>query len=304
LGFVVATVGLLHDRVRANLLFPLVAVGLAMPLFLQWSTVLYADLLLGYQISLAAVVLIYWLENRSAWQPACATLLLGSALLTKREGVLVAACVLFACGVASWRERKWSWPRLACASLVAGAVALPWWAGALAGSGEAAPSEGVLTIFGRPERIWPSLALLGGVFVDYGATLGLATLSLIAIVAAFVTRATRAALFLSAFFAAFVITMSATIAAEPLLDFSRHPEVNPVERVALVCLIALIPLTSHAFSESLKRLQGLSPAYRTTEPGATPDARWRPLALWAVVGLGLLIYPMLVLLSHTGVSYP
>ena len=46
LGFVLAIAGLLREHVRNAALFPFVMLGLAMPLFVTWSTFLYADLLL------------------------------------------------------------------------------------------------------------------------------------------------------------------------------------------------------------------------------------------------------------------
>ena len=48
------------------------------------------------------------------------------ALLTKREGLLLAACIVVAALVASWRDWRFAWPRLGLAAAVAVVAAIPW----------------------------------------------------------------------------------------------------------------------------------------------------------------------------------
>ena len=79
-------------------------------------------------------------------------------MLTKREGLLLAACVIAAALVASWRDRRYAWPRLARAAACGVAVAVPWriWFSSRELSGEF-PEAGFLGLFDHLDRAWPAL---------------------------------------------------------------------------------------------------------------------------------------------------
>ena len=123
-GFAGAVAGLLAPRVRTWILLPLLLLLLLMPDLRNRATDLYADTPLGYLLAGSALLVLLWLVDGESWKLWAATLLLGGAMLTKREGILFAACILFAALVASFRERRRAWPRLAAAGLVAFALAL------------------------------------------------------------------------------------------------------------------------------------------------------------------------------------
>ena len=85
-----------------------------------------ADFLLDYFFALAAALVALWLVDREPWLLATASVFMGAALLTKREGLLLVACILVAALVGSMPPWRHAWPRLALAGAVAVALAIPW----------------------------------------------------------------------------------------------------------------------------------------------------------------------------------
>ena len=158
--FVVAVVGLLAERVRQAILFPVLLAFLVAPYLLDWLTTVYADIPMGYFVALAALLVVLWIDERQPWQLAAATLLLSGAMLTKREGMLFAVCVLFAGLVASFAERRQLWPRLLAAGLVAFALVLPWRIWVFAhGLPSAGPDTGYDGPFSDLDRLWPAFEI-------------------------------------------------------------------------------------------------------------------------------------------------
>ena len=159
-GFAVAVIGLLASRVHHAILFPTLLALLVAPSLVDWVTTIYADLPMGYLIAVAALLLILWIEEQKSWQLAAATVLLAGAMLTKREGMLFAVCVLLAGFVASFAERRRLWPRLFAAGLVALALVLPWriWftAHGFPATGSDTGYDGVVSDL---DRLWPALEI-------------------------------------------------------------------------------------------------------------------------------------------------
>lgn len=123
LGVVAAVAGLLRRHALAWLLWPCLLLVLVVPRFGERLLTPQADVLLDVLTVVAAMLVVLWLLDRAGWRLAVAALLLAAAGNTKREGLLFAACVLAVAFVAS---RRRDWPRLAAASLVVGAAAVPW----------------------------------------------------------------------------------------------------------------------------------------------------------------------------------
>ncbi len=101
-GFVAAVAGVLGARVHAAVLGPVLLVVLVAPRVVARSLEPQADFLLDYFFALAALLVALWLVERRAWQLSLASLFLAGAMLTKREGQLLAACVLVAAVAAPW----------------------------------------------------------------------------------------------------------------------------------------------------------------------------------------------------------
>ena len=160
IGFAVAVIGLLAPRVHHAILFPTLLALLVAPSLVDWVTTIYADLPMGYLIAVAALLLILWIEEEKSWQLAAATVLLAGAMLTKREGMLFAVCVLLAGFVASFADRRRLWPRLFAAGLVALALVLPWrvWftVHGFPATGSDTAYDGIVSDL---DRLWPALEI-------------------------------------------------------------------------------------------------------------------------------------------------
>ena len=133
---------------------------LVAPTVVNWITTVYADLPLSYLVAVAALLLILWIEEAKPWHLAAATVLLAGGMLTKREGIAFAACVLLAALVASFTDRRRLWRPLVAAGLIAFALVLPWriWftAHGLPGDG---PELGYIGAFSHLDAVWPALKL-------------------------------------------------------------------------------------------------------------------------------------------------
>ena len=90
IGFVAAVAGLLAPRVHAALLWPVLLLVLVAPRIVARSLEPQADFLLDYLFALAALLVALWLVERRTWQLCLASLFLAGAMLTKREGQLLA----------------------------------------------------------------------------------------------------------------------------------------------------------------------------------------------------------------------
>ena len=122
-GAVAAVAGLLHRHAPPWLLWPPLLLVLVVPRFGERLLAPQADVLLDVLVVVAALLLVLWLRDRDGWRLAAAAVLLAGAANTKREGILLAACVLAAAFIFS-RPRQW--PRLAVASLFVALAVLPW----------------------------------------------------------------------------------------------------------------------------------------------------------------------------------
>jgi hypothetical protein len=144
-GFVAAVAGLLAPHVPSWLLWPSLLLVLVAPRLTDRLLDAQADFLVDYLFVAAAVAVALWLVARETWHLPVVTILLGGALLTKREGALLAACLLAAAFAVTVRERRRAWPGLAAVALVLVVVAVPWrlWYGTHGVGGEAPTDVGL-----------------------------------------------------------------------------------------------------------------------------------------------------------------
>jgi hypothetical protein len=126
IGFVFAIAGLLRPRVPLVLVWPVLLLFLVMPNFDYWALVPQADLPLQYLFVCAAIVAWRWIEERAAWQLALFGLWTAASMATKREGQLLAACLVLTVFAATAREWRRRWPGIAAAAAAAVLVNLPW----------------------------------------------------------------------------------------------------------------------------------------------------------------------------------
>jgi hypothetical protein len=189
-GFVAAVAGLLATRVPPVLLWTFALLALVSPRVVGRTLEPQADFTLDYLFALAALLVALWLLERRPWQLASATLFLGAIMLTKREGQLLAACVVAAALAASLREWRSAWPRLALVSACALAVALPWrvWYVSHDLTGEF-PSSGVTGPLDNLDRAWPSLQSVLSAAFDADLWTVVLPLVIVALALAFVAGA-------------------------------------------------------------------------------------------------------------------
>jgi hypothetical protein len=217
-------------------------------------------------------------------------------MLTKREGILFAACVLLAALVASFVDRRRLWKPLLAAGLLAFALALPWriWftAHGLPGDG---PQLGYLGSFSHLDRVWPALRLNVATLLDDDLWHYAPFLAAAAIVLGALARVWKESLFAAAF-------VVARIAAGTWVSWSNPVASNdvwPVHRYAAITLLALAALTPLLLQRAWS---AVSPVTAGT---ADRDVLFGSSRLaWLVVLVGVLSHPASMLVGYSGSGLP
>ena len=251
-GFTASVVGVLAPRVSPLVLWPFVGLVLVAPRVVVRSLDPQADFLLDYLFALSALLVALWLIERHTWQLVSVTLLLGAAMSTKREGLLLAVCVLAAAFAASWRTKREAWPRLALVGAVAVALMIPWrlWYSSRGLTGNF-PEEGLLGLFENLDRVLPALESVATTLVDYDLWLLTLPLAVLAIVLAFVGGARVLPLYAVLLYGlvAAGFTWVLWSFTELELPIEQDEAINPIVRLvgSLVILsAALVPLLLEA----------------------------------------------------------
>jgi hypothetical protein len=207
-----------------------------------------ADFLLDYFFALAALLVALWLIEREPWQLATAAALMAGALLTKREGLLLVACLIAAAVVGSFRHRRYAWPRLGLVAAAAVAVTIPWriWFSSRDLTGEL-PSAGVLSPADHLDRAWPALDSVIGALFDYDLWLVIVPLVLVAIAVAYLGGARVLPSFTLTLYVLAVAGFTWTLWAftELELPLRQDEAVNPIVRLSgslVVAAAGLVPL--------------------------------------------------------------
>jgi hypothetical protein len=306
-GFGCAVVGLLARRVHHAILFPLLLAFLVAPSLVEKVTTVYADVPLGYLVALAALLVVLWMGERRTWQLAAATILLAGAMLTKREGILFAACILVAALVASWADRRRLWRPLIVAGAVAFGLALPWriWfmAHGLEGDG---PDSGYLGAFGYLERVWPSLRLAVSALFDTDLWRFAPSVALVAIVVAAFAGAWRVAVYSGVLLGCAIAGATWTSWAYTALPITQNESQNPIVRITGITVLVLAVLTpvllQHAWSGGARR--EAAPASGTAAPPRAEALLWRTRWTWSIVVLAALSHPGAMLVGYSGSGLP
>ncbi len=265
-GFVAAVAGLLATRVPPVLLWSFALLAIVSPRAIGRTLEPQADFTLDYVFALAALLVALWLIERRPWQLASATLFLGATMLTKREGQLLAACVVVAALAASWREWRSAWPRLALASACAFAMAVPWriWYVSHDLTGEF-PESGTTGLLDNLDRAWPSLQSVLSSAFDPGLWTVVLPLVIAAIVLAFIAGARVLPLYAALVYGLALAGFTWGIWSFTELDvpIEQDEAINPVVRLSaslVVLSAALVPLL-------------LDTAWRGTDRAARADER-------------------------------
>jgi hypothetical protein len=246
-GFVGAVAGLLAPRVSPILLWSLLLLVLVSPRVVGRTLDPQADFTLDYFFALATLLVLFWLLERQPWQLASATVFLGAIMLTKREGLLLAACLVVAAVLVSWRDWRRAWPRLGLAAGIAFALTIPWriWFNSRDLTGEV-PGNGA-NVFQDTERWWPAFESVLAAWFDSGLWTVVLPVAIAAIVLAFLAGArllpAYAALVYVLALAGFTWAIWAFTELE--VPISQDESVNPVVRLTggvVILSAALVPL--------------------------------------------------------------
>lgn len=179
-GFVLAVAGLLRPQVRLMLIWPFLAVALVMPDLDYRALNPMADATRDYFFVAGALCIGLWLVRAEAWLLVSAGVFLGAAMSTKREGSLLAACLVAAALAVTARRARSAWPRLAAAAAGGFALSVPWllWVRLhhLPREYESVTWHGM---WSHLSRVWPGLRLTTELTFDWnlwllGAPLGVA----------------------------------------------------------------------------------------------------------------------------------
>ena len=301
-GFTAALAGLLATRVRQNILLPLLLPLLLTPSFVTRGTWTYADLPLGYLVAVAALLVLLWVHERQAWQLVVATVLLSGAAVTKREGLLLAACVVLAGLAASWASRRWAWPRLVGSGIVVLALALPWviWRVTHELPSDL-PSAGPLGGLDDGERALPTIRLVVTTLFDFEFWLLVPAVALIATVLALFVRYWSGAVYAVTFVCTAGVVAFWAILSVPTFPISQDDSVNPIVRLTGTSILVLAALTP-LLLENAWRTASADDGRGRGAIGSALD--WRSRSAWAIVLAAVLVYPASMVVGYSGKGLP
>jgi hypothetical protein len=291
-GFLWALLGLLWSRVRQSLLLPCVLAVAVIPDIVRRVLDAQGDLLVGQLVAVAAVVVLLWLDDRRQWHLPAATLLLAGAMLTKREGLLLAVCVVVAAAVATWPIRRNAWPRLGAVLACAFLASVPWriWF-VHNGLPSDAPPDGFLGLFDHLDRAWPSFELSLRTQFAFNLWRLTGVLLIVGAVLAALAGRRRLGVYAITLFLLTILGAAWVVWSIPDLPITRDGAVNPIIRLvgsAVLLSAALLPLLlerAWTASEPLPVLERIA--------GFVPPL---PRATGALVLVGaLLVYPAALL---------
>jgi hypothetical protein len=166
-GFVLSLAGLLRPYVPLWLLWPFLALLCVMPELDGRALHTMGDLPLDYFFVTSALCLALWLIDREPWLLASFGILLAAALAIKREGQMLAACLVVAALLATWRERR-VWLPIVGAAAAAYLVNLPWriWWSAHDFPSDA-PPLGLRELPSHADRAWPGFRQVVDLLFSY-----------------------------------------------------------------------------------------------------------------------------------------
>jgi hypothetical protein len=294
-GFVAALLGLLATRVTPLVLLPFVSMVFVMPDIRSRSVDMYGDLPLGFFIATASLLVALWLEERRGWQLPAASLLVAAAALTKREGVILAGCVVVAGLVASADRARKDWPRLLAVLLAAVGATLLWqiWLRAK-GLPSNGPSGG-LHFLTDLRRGWDSLHVVMNNLFTFDLWLLSLTIALAAAGLCLLVRAWRLALYLAALIVASVLGCAVILWSDPNLQLT---DVNVVSRLVGTVALTAVAITPLALQRAWDAGEGPS---RVVAVQRAPF--WQAAFAWGLVVAAAIAYPA-TLLAEGGARFP
>lgn len=298
-GFAAALIGVLWGRVRAPILLPFALLALLLPDLRNRAWDLYGDVPLGYFVAMSALLVLLWIVEPSDWRLVAASVLLAGVMLTKREGILFALCIVVAAFTATLPQRRGAWPRLAVMGGVAFVLAIPWrvWF-TLKDLPSDAPEGGYLGVLSHLDRAWPSVELIVRVFFDSELWLLVPTLGIAAVALAFVAGARKEAVFAGVFLVTSLVGCAWTFWSNPSLDLGL--EEGLANRVVGTPTLALAVLTPLLLELAWSARAGVS---TRIEAEPRPSSRPRVLVASGIV-LAAVVFTAVAFAGGTDPRFP
>ncbi len=241
-GFLAAAAGLLVRRVPPWLLWPSLALAFVLPRMRTNVLAAQADLPLDYLMVVAAILLALWVGDRQAWRLPAAAVLLACGVLVKREGLVLAACVLVSALVATFPTRRSAWPRLVAVGVAVASAAVPWrlWYGAQGIEGETG-SEWIEGVWSA--RTLDSLRLALDVLAGTGRWSVVPTIGVVAVVLAAVWGRRSHAAYAAVLVVLLTLAGASTSVVFPDIGVTDDEGVNPIVRLTAGTVLAISCLT-------------------------------------------------------------
>src|SRR5439155_21622031 len=191
-----------------------------------------ADWTLDTFFVLAALLILRWVQTRERWVLVASAIPFAAMLATKREGQLLAACLVVGAGAATFRDWRRAWPMLVGVAVAADAVNVPWriwWTSR--GLTPDTPDSGLGHLAAHLDRVLPSLRIVLEVSLDYRLWLLVVPLAVIAALGALTTSdGKRPAIFFLATGAAVVLGFTWVLWSDPLVPLTTVPSQTPTPR--------------------------------------------------------------------------
>ena len=241
-GFAAAAAGLLARRVPAWILWPSLVLVFVLPRMRSYVLAAQADIPLDYLVVTAALLVALWVIDRQPWRLVACAVLLGCGVLVKREGLVLAACVLVAAMVATAPTWRSAWPRLALVGALVAATAVPWrlWYRAQGIQGE----TGTAWLDGAwSRRTVDSLRLAFDVLAGTGRWSVAPTVGLVAIVLAAAWGRRAHAAFVAVLVLLLTLAGASTSVVFTDIGVTDDEAVNPIVRLTAGTVLAISCLT-------------------------------------------------------------
>jgi hypothetical protein len=264
-GLVWAAAGLLRRLAPASVTWLFLATALVLPALDDRLFERTGDWPLDIFFALTSLSLLAWILTKEDWLlvPYCLTF--AAMIATKREGALLAAClVVGGVATAGWRTRR-AWLGVVGVAALAYLPNIPWrlWWSSRGLQSDAPPGGFLHGTFGHPDRVWPSFRLVLHLLFDYQLWLGVAPIALVAAVLCLRALDRRPAVFFLITFALGVVGWAWVNWSDPTYPLS-DAAINPTRRaVGSLVLLSIV---------AAPVLIGQLLAQRSREPAAEPVA--------------------------------
>jgi hypothetical protein len=203
-----------------------------------------ADWPLDIFFAIAACALINWIMTQETWLLVPYGLALSAMLLTKREGQLLAACLIVAGIAAGGIRHRRTWASVAGVAAIAYLPSIPWrlWWSSRGLQSDAPTGGWIHSTFGNGGRILPSFHLVLRLLFDFHMWVVVAPVAVVAAVVCLIAAPDRRpAIFFLVTFALGTVGWAWVNWTDPTLPISTNPGLNPTDRaVGSLVLLSVV----------------------------------------------------------------